>query len=186
MPVREALPRFLRHFAWSPTLGAYLCETEGGRTLAVTLGACTCAAGLHGALCGHSLALLALAEDGAVTDGPLAVAWEIDRLLEQREALMEEITNRAWELAVNGRSWGHMLQENLDGKEPAIEDPVPGEGPSWCAACGRAVLVPEPLVAGWGAFCGDCEMEGLEAQDGMVEEKANTAGTRAAAPRLGG
>ncbi len=137
-PVPESLPEF--SFTWSPVLGAYRCEDPRGVTLETTLTSCSCSLSTFlGGPCEHSLTLLSLAEDGAVTDGPLAIASEVGRQRAAQEALMNEVINRAWDYA--------------------LEVPEP-EAPQPCLCCGRTILLPEPLVRGWGVICEGCMAQG--------------------------
>ena len=56
------------------------------------------------------------------------------------------------------------LAEELRQRENSYycEEWEPGDGPQRCLCCGQAVLVPEPLVRGWGIVCERCLREGEE------------------------
>ncbi len=129
------LPRF--SFAWSPLVGAYDCVDERGRRHETMLSCCSCASSVcTPAPCVHALELLALAEDGAITDGPLGPDWDETRHRRLQEAVVEEITSRAWDYV--------------------LESPAP-EDTQRCGLCGRDTG--RPLVSGWATFCGECLKE---------------------------
>jgi len=132
------LPRF--QFVWNRLVGAYDCHDPRGVTVETSLTACSCALSLFaGPPCEHSLELLAQAEDGALTDGPASVTFEVDRQRAAQEAMTEEVIRRAWDYA--------------------MQDCEPG-APDSCFFCGALTVA--PLVDGWRTVCARCLTSGCD------------------------